>query len=256
MSKQSSKAVAILVSTLLCTFGAQAGGGGFGGATEVTQLLNNAELLKVASDGAITAAKTVQQYVLQIQQYQTQLQNIQRLAGLPAGLITDAVKAYQSLMAYKNALTTLQGSLSQQRSVIDMRLTEARLSGMSWPKYLDSVQADVNMHRGRAIERLRYEQGVLQQVQADYDFARNLQSSIPSTVGVHQSVQMLNTQMNRVVTQNAKLLEVVSMTLNKAAEQDSQKAVDRTQLTTNLEMMRQRQQAIEERQRAFGGFGQ
>jgi conjugal transfer/entry exclusion protein len=256
MFKPTSKAVVAIVSALLCTFGAQAGGGGFAGATEVTQLLNNGELLKVASDGAVTAAKTVQQYMLQIQQYQTQLQNIQQLAGLPAGLGTDAVKAYQSLNAYKNALTTLQGSVSQQRSVIDMRLTEARLSGMSWPTYLDSVQSDVNLHRGRAIERLQYEQTVLQQVQSDYDFARNLQSSIPTTVGVHQSVQMLNTQMNRVVTQNAKLLEVVSMTLNKAAEQDSQKALDKTQLTTNLEIMRQRQQAIEERQRAFGGLGQ
>src|ERR1700747_3687189 len=64
---------------------------GTGGATEVTQLLNNAQLIQVQADGAITAAKQIQAYIVQIQQYQTQLLNLQALAGLPAGLVSDVM---------------------------------------------------------------------------------------------------------------------------------------------------------------------
>lgn len=228
---------------------------GFGGATEVTQLLNNAQLITIQSDGAITAAKQIQAYLLQLQQYQTQLQNLKTLTGLPAGLAPDVLSAINSLNAYKQALTSLQGGLTQQSSLLDQRLAEARLSGLSWPNYLQNVANDVAMRRGRAVERLQYEQAVFQQVNADYEFARNLQNSIPQTEGLQQSVQMLNSQMNRVVTQNAKMLEVMSTTLRTAAEDDAKRAVEQQQIGTNLDLLRQRQQAIRDRQKGFGGHG-
>lgn len=226
------------------------------GAMETTQILNNLELLKVASDGAVTAAKTVAQYQLQIDQFQTQLKNLLKLPTLPAGLGSDVVKAYNDLSNYRAAITRLQGSLSTQTSTLEQRLTEARLSGRSWTSYVQSVANDVANQKARAIERLRYEEKVLAQVQSDYDFARNLQDQIPETVGQHQSLQMLNAQMNRVITQNAKMLEVISAQIGQAAETDAKKAVEKTQLMTDLDIMRQRQQAIESRQRAFGGFAQ
>jgi len=226
------------------------------GALEPTQILNNLELVKVASDGAVTAAKTVEQYRLQLEQYQTQLANLARLPALPAGLGADVTKAYNDLTSYKVALTRLQGSLGQQTSAIDQRLAEARLSGRGWQTYVQSVASDVANQKDRAIERLRYEEKVLAQVQSDYEFARNLQAQIPATVGQQQSLQLLNAQMNRVVTQNAKMLEVISAQIGTTAEADARKAVERTQLMTDLELMRQRQRAIEDRQRAFGGIPQ
>lgn len=48
---------------------------GFGGSTEITQLMNNAELLKMGVDGAQTAVTTVNQYMVQIEQYRNQLIN-------------------------------------------------------------------------------------------------------------------------------------------------------------------------------------
>ncbi len=227
---------------------------GGGGATEVTQLLNNAQLIQVQMDGAVTAAKTVSAYALQLQQYQTQLQNLQKLASLPSALGLDSLKLVNDLSSYRNALNSLQGSLTTQSNVFNTRLTEARLSGRGWSTYLAGVAEDVAMHKGRALERLRYEQGVLEQVNADYEFARELQSTIPATVGAHQSMQLMNTQMNRVVTQNAKLLEVISAQLNRSAEDDQRRALDKQQTATDLDALRQRQKAVEERQRGFGGF--
>ena len=60
--------------------------------------------------------------------------------------------------------------------------------------------------------------------------------------------------MNRVITQNAKMLEVVSSQIGASAEADARKAVEKTQQTSDLDLMRKRQQAIESRQRAFGGL--
>lgn len=236
--------------------GAAMAGGSFAGATEPTQILNNVELVKVAIDGATTAKKTVDQYVLQIQQFQNMLQNTQQLAGLPAGLAPDALKAFNDLMAFKGALTQLEGSLAQQQSAIERRVTEAKLSGKTWAAYLAEVAADVAKNQGRAKERLKYEEQVLQQVQSDYTFARNLQSQIPATVGQHQSLQMLNTQMNRVITQNAKMLEVISSSIGRQAEQDALNAEGLQRSAADRDMMLQRQRALESRQRAFGGLPQ
>lgn len=226
------------------------------GATEPTQILNNMELLKVAADGAVTAQKTVAQYTTQLQQYGLQQLNIQGLGGLPEGLSGDSLRAVNDMLAYKQALASLHGSLGQQQQAIERRVAEARLSGKSWPAYLAGVAADAARHQKRAVERLKYEEQVLQQVQSDYQFARELQNKIPATVGQHQSIQMLNTQMNRVIVQNGKMLEVVSSTIKQQSEEDARKAEALTRAAADQELMRQRQDAIESRQRAFGGLPQ
>lgn len=249
-----SKLKLIAVALFFFASNAAIAGGVVAGATEPTQIMNNVELVKVALDGATTAKKTVEQYILQIQQYQNMLTNTMQLGGLPAGLAPDALKAYTDLMSFKQAITQLQGSLSQQQTAIERRVTEAKLSGKSWPGYLAEVAADVAKNQKRAVERLKYEEQVLQQVQSDYTFARNLQSQIPATVGQHQSLQMLNTQMNRVITQNAKLLEVVSASIGRQAEDDALQAEGLARSAQDRDMLIQRQRALDARQRSFGGL--
>ncbi|MBC5767628.1 hypothetical protein [Ramlibacter albus] len=241
---------------VLCTVAAAPAhaGGGFAGATEPTQLMNNVELVKVALDSAKSASTLVQKYMLQIQQYQAQLQNLKQLSNLPTGLPSDLTAAYNTLSSYRNAITTLEGSLGNQVQAIETRLTEARLSGMSWSQYVSTVSNDATRRQKRAVERLKYEEDLLKQVQSDYEFARQLQPTINTTEGVQQSMALLNSQMNRVVTQNAKLLEVLSQTVGDRAERDAAKAADDQQSAAQREAMRKRQEAIEQRQRSFGGF--
>ncbi len=251
---KASRLVAALV--LSMTYGAASAGGAVAGATEITQILNNLELVQVAMDGATTAQKTAQQYITQVQQYQTQLQNIRGLSGLPAGMGGDAVKAVNDMMRFKQALGNLTGSLSQQSSIMEKRMAEARVGGKGWNGYVQQVAADAATGNKRAIERLKYEESVLEQVQSDYQFARNLQDQIPATVGQHQSLQLLNAQMNRVVTQNAKMLEVMSGTISKQAQDEQKEAEAKARALADQELMRQRHQNIEQRQRAFGGLPQ
>jgi P-type conjugative transfer protein TrbJ len=253
VSARDRSALAALLLLLVLATGARAGGS-IVGATEPTQILNNLELVKVALDGAQTAATVVSQYATQLQQYQAQLANLQGLGRLPEGLTVDAEKALRDLVGYRGALQQLSGSLGRQQSAIEQRLIEARLSGRDWKTYVAAVAADVLQQKQRAIERLKYEGSLLEQVQSDYRFARDMQSQIPATVGQHQALQLMNAQMNRVVTQNAKLLEVVSATVSQQAEKDAREAEASTRSSAERDLLRQRREALEKRQRSFGGL--
>jgi hypothetical protein len=44
----------------------------------------------------------------------------------------------------------------------------------------------------------------------DYQFALDAESMIPKTNGIHESLQLLNTQVNRMLTQNADLIRLLS----------------------------------------------
>lgn len=61
--------------------------------------------------------------------------------------------------------------------------------------------------------------------------SREISVQIPNTVGQQQSLQLLNAQMNRIVTQNAKMLEVISAQIGQAAESDARKAVEQNAAT-------------------------
>lgn len=245
---------AVLAPVLLMGAMCAHAGGAVAGATEFTQILNNAQLVANGLDGAKTATTVVSQYATQLQQLEAQLTNLRSLGQLPAGLGVDNAGALNSLLNYRSALNQLTGSLGQQQSVMQQRLTEARLSGQDWNSYVNSVAADAANKNQRAISRLQYEESVLQQVQSDYAFARDLQTQIPATVGQHQALQLLNSQMNRVVTQNAKLLEVMSSTISQQSDKDARDAQADARALSQQDLLRQRQQAIEQRQRSFGGY--
>lgn len=244
----------LLVAAALLAHTAATAGGKIAGATEPTQILNNLQLVVNGLEEAKTASTVVSQYQTQLQQYQTQLANLKSLPQLPEGLGPDVLKAAGDLNRYRGAIEQLTGSLSRQKSAMEQRLTEARLSGKDWASYVASIAADAASRNQRAISRIQYEEEVLQQVQQDYAFARNLQAQIPATVGQHQALQLMNSQMNRVVTQNAKLLEVMSSTLAQQSEKDAEEAEGRARALSQQDLLRQRQEAIERRQRGFGGF--
>lgn len=253
MSKRKFVAAVLVALSVLAAVGARASGV-IAGATEPTQILNNIQLLSNGMEEARTAATVISQYETQLQQYQTQLANLKSLGQLPAGLDGDNTSALTNLANYRAAIQQLTGDLGTQQSLMNQRLAEARLSGGDWNSYVNSVAADAANKNERATARLQYEQSVLQQVQSDYAFARNLQNQIPATVGQHQALQLMNSQMNRVVTQNAKLLEVVSSTLSQQSDKDARDAQSMTKSLSQQDLLRQRQEAIERRQRSFGGF--
>jgi len=223
-----------------------AGGGAIsGGSTEWTQIANNAELVKVAVDGAQTARTTIDKYILQYRQFENELSNLRKFAELPQN-IQDGVRSLEDLRAYKGKLDRLHGSLSEQQQAFEKRFTEARLNGGTWEDYVNLVNKDASNKNQRAISRLEYEQSVMRQVESDYAAARALEPKIQESVGAQQSMQLMNTQMNRLVLQNAKLTEVMVASMSEQTMENAKAAEKDNADLRAKETIRARQKAINE----------
>jgi P-type conjugative transfer protein TrbJ len=247
MSSAKRSLIAVYASIIMAIApAAHAGGGAMtGGSTEWTQMANNAELVKVAVDGAQTAKTTVDKYILQYRQYENELYNLQKFAQLPQN-IQHGVRSLQDLRAYQARLERLQGSLSQQSQVFEKRFTESRLKGGTWEDYVASVREDASNKNQRAINRLQYEASVMNQVQSDYAAARELEPKIQESVGAQQSLQLMNTQMNRLVLQNAKLTEVMAASMNERSIEAARAAEQENEDLRAREAMRSRQKSLNE----------
>jgi P-type conjugative transfer protein TrbJ len=247
MSSAKRSLIAVYASIIMAIApAAHAGGGAMtGGSTEWTQMANNAELVKVAVDGAQTAKTTVDKYILQYRQYENELYNLQKFAQLPQN-IQHGVRSLQDLRAYQARLERLQGSLSQQSQVFEKRFTESRLKGGTWEDYVASVREDASNKNQRAINRLQYEASVMNQVQSDYAAARELEPKIQESVGAQQSLQLMNTQMNRLVLQNAKLTEVMVASMSEQTIENARAAERDNADLRAKEAIRARQKAINE----------
>ncbi len=89
-----------------------AGGGGFAGATEATQLLNNAELAAIFSKETAQYAKQIQQYTTQLQQLQQDImtvqmmtQNLQDLSNFDWTDFAVSVSGLQNVMSAANGIS-------------------------------------------------------------------------------------------------------------------------------------------------------
>lgn len=247
MSSAKHTLIAVYASILAAIVPTAAAGGGAvtGGATEWTQIFNNMELVNVAMDGAQTARTTIDKYILQYKQYENELNNLRKFAELPQN-IQDGVRSLEDMRAYKGRLERLHGSLSEQQRVFEKRFTEARLNGGTWEDYVNLVNKDANNKNQRAISRLEYEQSVMRQVESDYAAARSLEPKIQESVGAQQSLQLMNTQMNRLVLQNAKLTEVMVASMSEQTMENAKAAEKDNADLRAKETIRARQKAINE----------
>lgn len=205
--------ISVVASFTLISFCSNAGGGGglSGGATEFTQMMNNGELITVASSSTQQAITQANQYVKQIEQWQMQVRNLATLKDLPQG-ITQAVKSYNDYVKLRNSLTNLYGSLNQEKAALENRFTEANLLHMGWSEYQAAVAKDVAAKKQKAVTRMEQEQAILDQVQEDYTHAREMQDKVATTDGMHGALQLMNEQMNKLIVQNARLMQVITTT--------------------------------------------
>lgn len=245
MSSAKRSLIAVYASILVAIVPAAHAGAVAGGASEWTQILNNVQLVSSGMDTAATAKTTIDKYILQYKQYENELSNLQKFSQLPQN-IQHGVRSLEDLRAYKSRLDRLHGSLAEQQRVFEKRFTEARLNGGTWEDYVEMVNKDASNKNQRAISRLEYEQSVMNQVESDYAAARALEPKIQESVGAQQSLQLMNTQMNRLVLQNAKLTEVMVASMSEQTMGNAKAAEKDNADLRAKETIRARQKAINE----------
>jgi type IV secretion system protein TrbJ len=216
-------------STALVPKPAVAGGSG-GGATEVTQLLNNGQLLLQVVQATATTAKLYQQYATQLEQFNVQKLMQKSLEGaFPTAAIKASLDEVKKIKDARDSLMKLRGSLTQIETKMNERFQEASLGGLSWEKYVENEGRLLREQNKRAILRMKEEQSVMAEVEKDHQLVQQFASKISGTSGVHQSVALLNTQMNRLIQTQSRVSEIMAKSVGTdVAVKEAQEASKRT----------------------------
>lgn len=206
---------------------------------------------------AMTAAQTVQSVIQQVQSYATQIRQyemeVRQLAAMPANAI-NTIKQIRNVNlsnvnGYINSLQSLYGNLNGISNQISTQFSAAQLSNKTWDQYMDKLKTDVQNGVSAAKTRAQNEANTLQSIQQDYEMAKQWQSMIPATAGTHESMQLMNTQMYRMVMQGAQMLqqlqamngadkaqEDLNKQIAKQRNGDALQTVDKTISTDNANM--------------------
>lgn len=185
-------------------------GGGFvcgGCATEVTQILNNVELVSKVQQQVKTVDQLVQTYKVQYSQLQELMAAGKQIAGVNLG---DILSITRDLNAYQGVLRGLHADLGSMQSVFDTRMAEAKLLNLSAEDYFAREANKIQNKNMVAKARLANEAQVVNQVNQDITLAETYSKRIASTEGVHQSSQLLNYQMNLMAQQLTRLVQMTA----------------------------------------------
>lgn len=170
--------------------------GGNGGATEVTQLLNNAEL----------AMQTIQDEIRNLtmmKQLATDVMQQIPLGEEFAGLYAEAKAAYQEVSGAVGAAQRLYGSVSNLKETVNWRMQQFSASGLPWNDYL---KRETDFARMRHEQITFLSQGELQAAAAVESAFRDLQAyqqRIGQTSGTHQAMGLMNAQVNSLLALTA-----------------------------------------------------
>ncbi len=183
---------------------------GTGGATEITQFMNNSELIKMGVDGAQTAVTTVNEYMVQIEQYRNQLINTVGIDPMKLNAQLNSLNtSYQQLANYRNQLLKTNGSMSTQLDAWNLRYSTAKVAGRTLKEQLDAEAKMREARNATAIERAKRDEQIMQEVNADIEQLRQAEADIPKSEGMNESIQNMHRTMNKIAFQNTKMIELL-----------------------------------------------
>lgn len=174
--------------------------------TNFTQTtISAAESLKATADRAI-------QIRTQYLQYATQLKQLKSIADGDLALMkANNLKDIQNISGFINAVQQTYGDVNRTKDLLQRRFDEQSLSGLTWEQYVASERSRIERGVQSAKDRAEVDRRALEKVNADYDQVKEWQEKIGQTEGMHESLQLSNMQMNKLVTQNAELIKAISL---------------------------------------------
>lgn len=225
---------------------------GFGGSTEITQIMNNAELLKSGVDGAQTAVTTVNQYMVQIEQYRNQLINTVGIDPMKLNTQLNSLNtSYQQLASYRAQLIRTSGSMDNQLSSWDQRFTTAKVAGRTLKEQLEAEAKLRDARNGAAIERAKRDEQIMQDVTNDIEQLRQAEADIPKSLGMNESIQNMHRTMNKIAFQNTKMIELLVESNAANRNNNIDRNVDAENSTRIEKYRRDYQEALRKRQLEF-----
>jgi hypothetical protein len=207
-------AVAAFMSVSVLTIQpAQAGSvAGNGGATEATQILNNAELALQTISEEMTFIQT------EINTYYSMLQQMPIGIGEFSTTLGEIQGKYQSAMGMYSKLQGLYGSVTNMKDYSLARVQAFAATGLDWRSYVAREQGMAQARNARNGMITEAEMQSFEAVKKYNDALVQYQGEIGSTTGTHGAVTVLNGQMNTMISQMNQVIEQAGRrNLNEAA---------------------------------------
>lgn len=213
-----------------------AAGGGPANATEMTQLLNNAELI-------IQVKEQIKSNLVQLSQYATQIEQLRRqyIDGMSVGNMipgTTLEGLGKEITAARNTVKSYEqlfGTVDDLSRTWQQRMVEATDRGIPLEAYVRQEGERVRQGNEMAVRRIQQERRVLEQVEQDFVLAKQWGEAIPAQAGIHQSLGLMNTQMNRMLQQNARMVQLMAQAQGiDKAKQEQEAALKNAQAAAML----------------------
>lgn len=142
-------------------------------------------------------ARQAAQQATQLQQYSVQLQQ-QIALGKDAMLAPfgEVMDTYKTVRKYQAELEGLQGAVADVKSIMDNRMRLLAASGLSPEQYIKRERDALKYRQDSNTIMSTYERQVMDNAAQRYAQVQALQPKIAATQGTHQSMQLMNGQMN------------------------------------------------------------
>jgi len=171
---------------------------------------------------SLTAAQTAEQIMYLTSQYETQLKQFEtqllQIKNLPVASINSLlIKNHEDYLISTELFSKVQsiyGSINQVHENFNKKLDSAKMLNMDWNQYVAYEKNRIARSQTDAISISSNDMTALNRLKRDYDFANEIEMKIGTTSGMHEAMQLLNVQVNRIITQNADFLKTLNVSIN------------------------------------------
>lgn len=184
---------------------------------------NYAQNIITAAQSTLNTKALLDQYTTQLYQYKNQIQQLKNIdPTAAAAMLARNGQELQNANSAVSSMSNLYGSIGSVQNSFNNRLATAKAMGMTWDQYTNFEQTRIQRNQDGAAARAQEDIRMLDRVQRDYQFAQEAEAKIPATAGTHEAMQLMNVQMNRVITQNADLIKSLNSSANGSASANAQ----------------------------------
>lgn len=226
------------------------GGGGFAGATEMTQIMNNAELAKVAVEEQMQSIELVEQTYLH------RMQQLKSSIGEYTAPFQKAHATYQRVMEVHGKLSVLKGNLQDLDGQLEQRFQHMAASSLSWQGYLDREALLIQDGNQRALSQVKANQEVLISTQDAMQAYQKAANAMESSEGTHQATRVLGAQLTLLGGDVNKLVAITAQANALRGLERQQQAAERESARASKDAAEAAQRRVDERvRRDIDNFG-
>jgi len=168
------------------------GAGGFAGATEITQILNNVELISQTAVQSGALAQSTQQTLIQLNQYIALLKHLNQLSTTRG---SDAATKQQRLAQLLPLLNSITETSTQLAGNLNGNAQDMAAMGMTPQQYLTWMLNQSRDRKGLYAQRLRQELQDISAFEQRYQALQQIQAATPEIDGQVKGLQALNQTM-------------------------------------------------------------